>query len=42
MSWENFGSEDKIEMVEARRKTDSETVFWAGLVLCYVFEERDM
>ena len=41
-SREIFGSEDKIEMLEARRKTDSETVFWVGLVLYYVFEEEDM
>lgn len=41
-SWENFGSENKIEMVEDRIKTDSETVFWDGLVLYYIFEEEDM
>ena len=34
-SWENFGSEDETEMVEARRKTDSETVLgWFGALLC--------
>ena len=29
-------------MVEARIKTDSETVFWDGLVLYYIFEEEAM